>query len=48
MKKVALTQCGGENIQNLVAVFRQRTVVEGQHHFMVCQRQRLARIAWCR
>ena len=32
---------GGEDVQDLVAVFRQRTVVEGQHHLMICQRQRL-------
>ena len=38
----------GENVQNLVAVFRQRAVVEGQHHLVVCERQRLRDIAWCR
>ena len=32
---------GGENGQNLVAVFRQRSVVEGQHHLTVFKRQRL-------
>ena len=39
MKKVAFTHCDGENVQNLVAVRRQRTVVEGQHHLVVLQRQ---------
>ncbi len=26
---------GGENVEDLVAVFRQRAVVEGQHHLVV-------------
>jgi len=30
----------GENIQNLVAVFRQWTVVEGQHDLAILERQR--------
>ena len=47
-KKVAFDALGGENVQNLIAVFRQRAVVEGQHHLVVFERQRLAHIAWCR
>ena len=35
-----LDAVGGENLQDLVAVFRQRTVVEGQHHLMIPERQR--------
>ena len=31
-----------EHLEDLVGIFRQRTVVEGQDHFMVLQRQRLA------
>ena len=31
----------GENIQHLIAVLRDRAVVEGQHHLMILQRQRL-------
>ena len=38
----------GENLQNLIAVARQRPVVEGQHHFVILQRQRFGSIAWCR
>ena len=30
----------GENFQNLIAVARQRAVVERQHHFVILQRQR--------
>src|SRR5205809_336292 len=37
----AVPSAGGEDVEDLVAVFRQRTVVEGQHHLMVRQRQRL-------
>ena len=32
---------GGENVEDLVGVFRQRTVVEGQHHLTIFKRQRL-------
>jgi hypothetical protein len=32
---------GGEDVEDLVAVFRQRTVVEGQHHLVIFERQRL-------
>ncbi len=31
----------GENVEDLVGIARQRTVVEGQHHFFVGERQRL-------
>ena len=31
----------GENRQHLVAVFRQRAVIEGQHHLVIGERQRL-------
>ena len=31
----------GEDVENLVAVARQRAVVEGQHHLVIPQRQRL-------
>ena len=37
-----LRAMGGENVQNLIAVFRQRAVIEGQHHLVVLERQRLA------
>ena len=30
----------GKNVQNLIAVARQRPVVEGQHHLVVPERQR--------
>ena len=36
-----LRAVGGENVEDLVAVFRQRAVIEGQHHFMILERQRL-------
>ena len=32
---------GGEDVEDLVAVFRQRTVVEGEDYLMIFQRQRL-------
>jgi hypothetical protein len=36
-----LRAVGGENLEDLVRVFRQRTVVEGQHDLTICKRQRL-------
>ena len=40
-KKVALMHSEARICENLVAVVRQRPVVERQHHFVIVQRQRL-------
>ena len=40
-KNVALDAIGRENVQHLVAVFRQRAVIERQHHLVIFERQRL-------
>jgi hypothetical protein len=40
-EKGRLGAMGGENIEDLVGVFRQRTVIESQHDLVVFERQRL-------
>jgi hypothetical protein len=40
VKEGRLDALRGENFQNLVAVARQRPVIEGQHHLMIFERQR--------
>ena len=40
-KKGRLGAMGGENVEDLVGVFRQRSVIESQHHLVVFERQRL-------
>ena len=41
VKKVAFTHSEARISQNLIAVVRQRPVVERQHHFVILERQRL-------